>query len=124
MSIAITVDADIAERMHELGCPYPRTGIALLPINFVNASSATDLRQASDTATVKKLLKEAEVPIDDLFVPTKRPIYIKNKSAEWAAPIVFVSAAFYSQNPAAVSLALNVIGNYTTDFAEGTSALA
>jgi hypothetical protein len=119
MSTDITTDADMAARMQELGCTYPRTGVALLPVNFVNASSAADLRQASDTATVKKLLKEADIPVNDIFVPGRRPMYIKNKSADWAAPILFVSAAFYSQNAAAVSLALNVIGNYATDFLRG-----
>ena len=35
------------------------------------------------------------------------------------APILFVSAALFSQNPDLVSLALNVIGNYATEFFRG-----
>jgi hypothetical protein len=89
-------------------------------VNFANASAA-DLLQASESATVKKLLKEADIPVDDILVPGRRPMYIKNKSADWAAPILFVTAAFYSQNPSAISVALNIIGNYATDFLRGRS---
>ena len=37
------------------------------------------------------------------------------------SPIFFVSALLYSQNPMCVSLALNVLGNYATDFFKGTN---
>jgi hypothetical protein len=107
-------------KLEELACAYPISGIVLMPVNFETASSAEELLQASEASTVRKLLKEAGVPIYDIFRPDRRPMYIKNKSAGWAAPILFVSAAFYSQNPAAVALALNIIGNYATEFLTGT----
>jgi hypothetical protein len=119
MSTDITACGDIAARMEELGCAYPTSGIALLPVNFATASQSEDLLQASEAATVKKLLKEAGIPVDDVFGPGRRPMYIKNKSSDWAAPILLVSAALYSQNPTAVSVALNIIGNYATDFLRG-----
>jgi hypothetical protein len=121
MSTDITTYIDVTARMEELGCAYPRAGIALLPVNFASASAAADLLQASESATVKKLLKEADIPVDNILVPGRRPMYIKNKSADWAAPILFVTAAFYSQNPSAISVALNIIGNYATDFLRGRS---
>jgi hypothetical protein len=119
MGTETTTFTDIAAKIKNFGGAYPRTGVALLPVNFANAASLEELLQASDTATLRKLLKEANVPVDDLFEPDRRPMYIKNKSADWVAPIIFFSAAFYSQNSLAVSLALNVIGNYATDFLRG-----
>lgn len=120
MDTEITAWTDIAVRMQEFSCAYPETGIALLPVNFATASLPTDLLQASDSATVRKLLKEADILVNDIFVSERRPMYIKNKSADWAGPIILIGAAFYSQNPMAVSLALNVIGNYVTEFLRGS----
>jgi hypothetical protein len=119
VSIDITSYVNVATRMAELGCEYPRSGIVLLPVNFAQASSVTGLLQASDTATVKKLLTEAGVPVEEILERSRRPMYIKNKSAEWSAPIVFVCAAMLSQNPSIVSVALSVIGNYATDLLKG-----
>jgi len=115
MTSSVTQYINVANKMAELGCQNPSSGIALLPVNFAEASSATELLQASDTATVRKLLKEAGVPLDEILERSQRPPYIKNKSVDWVAPILFLSAAFYSQNSLAVSVALSVIGNYATD---------
>jgi hypothetical protein len=48
MSSDITSYINVAARMADLGCEYPRSGIVLLPVNFEKASSATELLQASD----------------------------------------------------------------------------
>lgn len=115
----ITDYIDVGKKMADLGCRYPEQ-MALLPINFEAARSIAEFLQASEAATIKKLLLAKKLPLNDILDRNQRSPYLKNKSHEWAAPILFVSASLFSQNPALVSLALNVVGNYATDFFKGT----
>jgi hypothetical protein len=114
----ITDCVDIRKKMADLGCRCPE-GMALLPINFESVMSISEFLQASEAATIKKLLLAKAIPLDDIVDRNQRPPYVKNKSYEWISPIIFVSASLYSQNPALVSIALNVLGNYATDFFRG-----
>jgi hypothetical protein len=120
---AITVDvteyANVGKKIVDLGCRCPDR-MALLPVNFESATSITELLQASEAATVRKLFLAAGLPLDEIVDRSLRPPYLKKKSFEWVAPILFVSAALYSQNPDLVSLALNIMGNYATEFLKGT----
>jgi hypothetical protein len=113
---------DVSKKMADLGCRYPER-MALLPINFESATSISEFLQASEAATIKKLLLSQAVHLDDIVARSQRPPYVKNKSHEWVAPIVFVSASLYSQNRELVSVALNVLGNYATDFFKGTPGM-
>lgn len=107
--------------MTDLGCRYPER-MALLPINFESASTIGDFLQASETSTIKKLLLSETVPIEDIVERSQRPPYVKNKSHEWVAPIIFVSASLWSQYEPLVAVALNVLGNYATEFLRGSSS--
>lgn len=109
---------DVSQKMASLGCRYPER-MALLPINFESATSISELLQASEAATIKKLLLAEALPVDEIVDRSQRPPYVKNKWNEWVAPILYVSASFYSENPVLVSVALNVLGNYATDFFKG-----
>src|ERR1700676_1824856 len=114
----ITDYVDVSKKMADLGCRYPER-MALLPINFESATSISEFLQASEAATIKKLLLAEALPLDDIVDRSQRPPYLKNKSHEWIAPIIFISASLYSQNQELVSVALNVLGNYATDFFKG-----
>ena len=118
MTTSVTDYVNVSLKLADLGCNYPQ-GLSLLPVNFESASSITDFLQASEAATIRKLLVAEGLPLNDIVERNQRPPYIKNKSHEWAAPLLFVSAALYSQNEALVSVALNVLGNYATDFFKG-----
>jgi hypothetical protein len=120
MTTNITEYVNVRKKVADLGCRYP-DGLALFPVNFESASSVTEFRQASEAATIRKLLIAEGLPLDDIVDRSLRPPYIKNKWDGWFAPIVFISAALYSQNPALVSLALNVLANYATEFFKGES---
>ena len=117
--IEISDYVNVATRTAELGCRYPE-GLALLPVNFDSASSFPELLQASEAATIRKLLKAERLPLDELD-ESQRTRYVKNKSRDFVAPVMFVGSLLWSQNPDAVSLALNVIGNYATAFFQGDS---
>jgi hypothetical protein len=111
---------DVRGKIAQLGCRNPE-GMALLPINLESAASMAELLQASEAATIRKLLVAEGIPLDDILDRRRRPPYVKNKSFEWVAPGLFVSASLYSQNPALVSVALGVVANYATDFFKGMS---
>lgn len=121
MTANITDYVNVATKMADLGCLYPQQGLALLPVNFESATSIADLLQASETATIRKLLLAEGLPVDDIVDRSQRPPYIKNKQYEWVAPTIFVTASLYSRNPAFVSVALSVLANYATDFFKGES---
>jgi hypothetical protein len=118
MTTTITDYVDISRRAADLGCHDPQ-GMALLPVNFESAASVADLLQASEAATIRKLFVAEGLPVEDITDRNQRPPYVKNKQFEWVAPILFVSASLYSQNPTLVSLALNVLANYATEFLKG-----
>ena len=115
MPTEITDYVNVATKAADLGCQYPER-LALLPINFESAVSIAEFLQASEAATIKKLLVERGLPVDEIVDRSQRPPYVKNKAHQWVAPVLFISASLYSQNPELVSLALNVLGNYATQF--------
>lgn len=122
MSITITDYADVTAKIAELGCLPLGSDLTLLPLNFDSASSIEDLRHASETSTIRKLLIQENLPFRDLVERGRRPPYIKNKSSDLILPTLYFSAVSLSQNPLLVSIALNVISNYVYDCFRGRSA--
>lgn len=117
MPMTITEYVRVADRASELGCPIP-TGIAILPENFTTAATRQDLLFGSEAATIRKLLKNNDLPLNDLLAAPERVASIHNKHFDWA-PLLFISAALLTNNAHAVSVALGVIANYATDFFKG-----
>ena len=94
--------------------------MAFLPGNFESASSIDDLVQLPETATIKTLFRIEQIPHSDITSKAQRPPYIHNNAYEWIAPTLFVSSAVILDNKISISLALNVLANYITDFFKGT----
>lgn len=120
MNTTISEYIDVRERIAELGCQSP-TGLALLPANFETATSVSDFRQVSESATVRTLLRTSDIPLDEIVSKDKRSPYVQNNAFEWVAPTLFVSVGVLSQNASYLSVALSVIANYATDFFKGMS---
>jgi hypothetical protein len=120
MTTTVTECYSVGEKLHDIGCLEPR-GLVLLPINLELASSIGELRQAAETATLRKLLKRSGVVPEDVVDRSQRLPTIQNKSYEWIPPTIFVAAALWTENPNSVSVALGVIANYATDFFRGRS---
>jgi len=108
----------VFEKLDELGCSYSG-GIAILPENFEEATSATDLRHLSKASTIKKLFKSNGIPHSEIRKENEKPAYIQNNAFEWVAPTLFVSASVLSANPEIISVSLGVTANYLTDFFKG-----
>ena len=113
----ITDFVSVSQRVEQLGLASPN-GIAFLPDDFESAETTADFRQRPEAATLRKVLKQANVAIDDLSPGVKLP-YIVNRSSQWIAPTLFISSSLLSTDPTMVSVALNVLSNYVTDFLKG-----
>lgn len=121
MSVEVSDFINVHQKLNELGAEYPTDGMALLPPNISTAESIGDLKQASEAATIRKLLRQSDVPVRDILSKEKRPPYVKNKSSDWVSPIIFVSATLWSNNPDLVSVALNIVSSYIYDTFKGVT---
>ena len=120
MTVTIADYINVREKATALGGAVTEK-IALIPINFESADSAEDLLQPSEAATVKTLFRINQIPLDDLFPTTQKPRYVQNNGFEWVAPTIFVGSSLMSANPELMSLALDVLASYITDFFKGMS---
>ena len=111
MTIVTSEARDPRARAADLGCASPDT-VTLLPLNFATASTRDELVHASETATLRKLLKEADVQETPLEQPGERYRTRVTKSADLVLPTIFVAGSFLSENPTAVAIAINVISDY------------
>ncbi len=118
MTIDVTDYIDVRQRLKALGCHDP-IGFVLLPTNFEAANSISEFRQVAEGATVKTLLRSANLPHSDVFPAEQRPPYVQNNDFEWVAPILFVSAALMSGNPDCITTVLDLLANYLADFFRG-----
>lgn len=101
----------VAARSVALGFDPP-TSIALLPRNFVSATSAQELLDESSAATIHQLFRQAGVP-EDRFDTAEAPFpSVAEHSVDWIAPIIFIGAAYASENSSMVNVALGVVANY------------
>jgi len=106
------------QKAKELGLEIPNS-ITILPQNFEFAKSKDELIYESTAATVRKLWQYNNIPETRLEKPQDKIPFSAHEAFEWVAPIIFVSAALISENPALVTLALNVISIYLTDWFKG-----
>jgi len=121
VSVEVSEFINVRQKLNELGAEYHTDGIALLPLNISTAESIGDLKQASEAATIRKLLRQADIPVKDILSKEKRPPYVKNKSNDWVSPIIFVSATVWNNNPKLVSVALNIVSSYIYDAFKGAT---
>lgn len=118
MNTTIYEYIDVRQKINDLGCFSP-AGLALLPSNFDTALNISNFLQVAESATVRTLLRTANIPLEELVNKEHRSPYIQNNSFEWVAPTLFVSVGVLSQNSSYLSVALSVIANYATDFFKG-----
>lgn len=119
MATEIVDYVHVSDRASQLGCLVP-AGIAILPENFEGVASRGELLFGSEAATIRKLFRNNNFPVDHLLPAGERVAAIHNKHFEWA-PLIFISAALISENPNAVSVALGIVSN-ATDFFKGMTS--
>jgi hypothetical protein len=119
MSIELTDWIDIEERSSLFGIKAP-DGFCILPRRFDHAKALSELCHESSALDVKVLFRQANLPItvyqpDGVQIP-----YLQENDNTWIGPILFFGAAFISENPQFISVALSVIANYVTELFKGS----
>lgn len=109
---------NVREHLNKLGIAEP-TALTLLPVNFETATSESEFLLPTEALTIRKLLRQEELPFEDLMSESANARYVGHKSADLILPILFVSSALLAENPYLVQIALSVIANYATDFFKG-----
>lgn len=108
----------VAELSAALGLSAP-TGLGMLPDNLSDATTSTEFLFSANCATVQALFRNEGVPCELLIARGERPKYVILQDISWYGPTLFVAASLFTENSAAVSIALGVISNYLTDYLKG-----
>lgn len=109
---------DVKEKAKEMGCNLP-TFIAILPRNFETSKSKEELIHESTTPTVRVLWRQNGITETPLERPEEKFPFVAEHAFEWIGPTVFISSMLLTQNPYLVTIALNVISNYLTEWFRG-----
>ena len=118
-SISIEDYPRVSTRLRELGFEV-LGGLLILPTGFEDATAPAEMCHVSDASTIQKLWTEAGIqgevvqPKEGPKVPT-----LIQHGFSWIAPTIFVSSMLLTENPSVVAVALNIVGNYATDFFRG-----
>jgi len=105
-----------------------RTGVMLLtnivsiiPDNYDAVRTPEEAVYAGPAETVKKLFNSGGVKTE--FIELKNNSWASDKrGADWFGPALFISSLMITENPNAVSVALNILSNYlSTAFGIGGS---
>lgn len=115
MKIEIIEYDNFKSLMEKFGYSIP-SDFAFIPLNFEVASSKDDLVYSSEVKSVRKLLTQNKVGIDKIENENDHQFFLHQHNATWLAPTIFVGVSLLSENPNAISIALNVLSNYLTDF--------
>ena len=117
MKIQVSDFVNVKVKAKALGCNIPTT-ITVLPYEFENAQSKNDLCYEGVAQTLKGLFQDNGIPETPLEQEGEEfPSLLKESWVEeWIGPTIFVSFALLSENPNLISIALNVISNYLTDW--------
>jgi len=89
-----------------------------LPENLEEAESKSEFVYTDNALTVKKLFRKNNIQSDTL---EKENLHFRQRrSIDWYAPTIYIGFSLLTENSTLVSIALNVLSNYITDFFKGT----
>lgn len=108
---------NLNDKVNELDC-FLTNDICFLPENLEETKSKSEFIYTDNTLTVKKLFNKNNLLSDTL---EKENLNLRQRrSIDWYAPTIYIGFSLLTQNPTLVSIALNVLSNYITDFFKGT----
>ena len=109
---------NVKEKAQKLKLNIP-SQIALLPLNFETAITKEELVHAPTTPTIRKLWRQNNIQETPIEKSGEKIPCSTEKAFECIIDIIFVSFLLLSQNPHLITIALNVISNYLTDWFKG-----
>jgi hypothetical protein len=108
---------NLNDRLIELNCSIDKH-LCFLPENIEDAKSTSEFIYTDNTLTVKKLFNTNNLPSATLDNDPSN--YRQRRSIDWYAPTIFIGFSLLSENSTLVSVALNVLSNYISDFFKGS----
>lgn len=117
-TISIEDYVNVEEKSAQLDCNVP-TSISLLPRNFKDATSKTELIHEGTTATIRKLFAQNDIKETQLEKDGEKYPQVVEHAFEWVGPTILITSSVIIQNPHLITITLNVISNYLTDFFKG-----
>lgn len=118
MAFKVADYCDVQAKASALGLNIP-TGLAILPRNFDTAAASDELFHESTASTIRILLCQSQVEETRIEKAGQKIPEIKENQFELIFPIIFVSVSLLTNNPALLTISLNIIANYATDFFKG-----
>lgn len=107
---------DVRSRIAALGLSLP-SGMVVLPYNLDDATQPSELIYAGSASAVLKVLRTSGKVAAAI---TEEPLTMRrDHDFTIVLPTLFFAAAYLSDNPHAISVALGVIGNYATQMMQG-----
>ena len=94
------------------------SSIIFLPENLEEAKSKEDFIFSDSISDIEKIFRENNVSFSQLGGYSN--LYRVRKNADWWGPALYFGASMLSENSTVVSIALNVLSNYLTDFFKGS----
>lgn len=79
---------NVGEQLDKLGLKSPQT-MALLPARFAHAESLDECEHLANAITIKKVLRTAELPLEEIVEKDQRLSFIQNNSVELVLPSIF-----------------------------------
>jgi hypothetical protein len=110
-------DIDLNEKLTELNLVLP-SGLTFIPENFDSAKTTDDFIFTESLADITKVFRSKSIEIKPLGGDSNR--LRSRKNADWYGPALFFSLTLITENPTIVSVSLNVLSNYITDFFKGS----
>lgn len=110
-------DIEIEDRLAELKLTLPAR-LTFFPENFETVETQEGFIFSESVIDLNKVFRKNNIPADNLG---SAPLKLRTrKYADWFGPTLFFSLTMLSENPTVVSLSLNVLSNYVTDFFKGS----
>lgn len=109
-------EVDLTSALKQLDIELPTT-IAFFPENLKTATSTTEFVFSDSLVDLNKVLKKNNLAIPALGGTSN--LTRSRKNADIYIPAIFFGASILSENPNLVSLSLNIVSNYLTDFFKG-----
>lgn len=94
------------------------SSLIFLPENLEEAKSKEEFIFSDSLSDIEKIFRENNVSFSQLGGYSDQ--YRVRKNADWWGPAIYFGASMLSENSTAVSIALNVLSNYLTDFFKGS----
>lgn len=113
---------DVRKRAEALHCSLEPI-LTFLPGNLEDAASADDFVIRGEVTSIRKVLEGGGVPTATLAAGGNQPPgFIHNKSHDWAAPIIFISAELMKTSPDLIGIAIDLIRDYALSIFKGSGS--